>query len=86
MYQAQTAPSLLNYQASAVGMQPAYALFDTSFGISKDNTNIELLVSNVADRRAQLSRFTETNPGLDPQVYFIPAQPRTIAIRFGQKF
>jgi len=67
-------------------MQPAYALFDGSFGIAKANTNIELVVSNLADRRAQLSRFVQANPSIDAQAYFIPAQPRTIAIRFGQKF
>jgi len=43
-------------------------------------------VSNLADRRAQLSRFAQANPSIDAQAYFIPAQPRTIAIRFGQKF
>jgi iron complex outermembrane recepter protein len=86
VYQTQTAPSLLNYQAAAVGMQPAYALFDASMEITKDNAKIGLVITNLLDRRAQLSRFTETNPAVDPQVYFIPAQPRTIAIRFGQKF
>jgi len=45
-----------------------------------------LVVTNVADRRAQLSRFTQTSPSNDNQVYIIPAQPRTIAIKFGQKF
>lgn len=86
VYQSTTAPSLLNYQTSVVGMQPAYALFDATMGIAKDNTTIDLIITNVADRRAQLSRFTETSPSVDPQVYFIPTQPRTIAIKFGQKF
>jgi len=86
MYQSQTAPVLRVDQAAVVGMQPAYALFDGSFGIAKANTNIELVVSNLADRRAQLSRFVQANPSIVAQAYFIPAQPRTIAIRFGQKF
>jgi hypothetical protein len=43
-------------------------------------------VTNVTDRRAQLSRFVQTVPGIDNQVYIIPAQPRTVAIKFGQKF
>ena len=38
------------------------------------------------DRRAQLSRFTQTNPVNDNQVYALPAQPRTIGIRFAQRF
>jgi len=40
----------------------------------------------VADRRAQLSRFAQTVPSAENQPYIIPAQPRTFAIQFGQKF
>jgi hypothetical protein len=45
-----------------------------------------LVVTNVADRRAELSRFAQSNPVTDNQPYVIPAQPRTIAIKFGQRF
>jgi hypothetical protein len=38
------------------------------------------------DRRAQLSRFAETNPAADNQVYVMPEQPRTIALTFAQRF
>jgi hypothetical protein len=38
------------------------------------------------DRRAELTRFAQTNPVNDNQPYIIPAQPRTFYIKFGQKF
>ena len=86
VYQTQTAPLLLLYQLQNVGMQPAYALIDLAAGVHQNKTMIQLTVSNVADRRAQLTRFNQTNPQNDNQTYIIPAQPRTIAIKFGQKF
>jgi outer membrane receptor protein involved in Fe transport len=47
---------------------------------------LQVVVTNATDRRAQLSRFAETVPTVDNQTYIIPAQPRTVAIKFGQKF
>jgi iron complex outermembrane recepter protein len=87
MYQSQAAQALRVDQAAAVGNTPAYALMDLSAGATLNRqTTVQLVVSNVADRRAQLSRFAAINPVLDNQTYIIPAQPRTIAIKFGQKF
>jgi len=42
-----------------IGMQPAYGLFDVSGSIEKDGMQFQLLVNNVLDRRAQLSRFEQ---------------------------
>jgi hypothetical protein len=67
-------------------MQPAYGLVDFMAGAQLNKSTIQLIVTNVADRRAQLSRFVQTVPSVDPQPYIIPAQPRTFAIQFGQKF
>jgi hypothetical protein len=50
------------------------------------SSTLQFVVTNVMDRRAQLSRFTAISPQFDNQVYIIPSQPRTIAIKFGQKF
>jgi hypothetical protein len=33
-----------------------------------------------------LSRFTESNPVINNQVYILPVQPRTIGIKFSQRF
>lgn len=86
VYQTQTTPALRLDEARAVGIQPAYALIDFAAGATLNNLTVQLFVSNVADRLAQLSRYTAGNPGVVDQVYVSPAQPRTITIGFGQKF
>jgi len=86
MYQSQSTPTLKVYQAQIVGTQPAYGLVDLFGGATHDNMTVQLIVTNVADRLAQLSRFVQTNPNHDNQPYVIPGQPRTFAIQFGQKF
>jgi outer membrane receptor protein involved in Fe transport len=86
VYQTQTAPLLRVDETANVGMQPAYGLVDFVAGIHQDTTTVQLVVTNVADRRAVLTRFAQTNPQVDNQSYIIPTQPRTIAIKFGQKF
>jgi iron complex outermembrane receptor protein len=86
VYQTQTAPLLLVTEVQNIGMQPAYGLLDLATGVHHDKTMIQLVVTNAADRRAELTRFVQTNPLVDNQSYIIPSQPRTIAIKFGQKF
>ena len=85
-YQTQTAPTLRVDETQVMGMQPAYGLVDLAFGASIKQSMLQFVVTNVADRRAQLSRFAQTVPAADNQTYIIPAQPRTFAIKFGQKF
>ena len=86
VYQTKTSPLLLLNQLQNVGMQPSYGMMDMAVGGSRDKTTIQLFVTNVTDKRAQLTRFNQTNPSIDNQTYIIPSQPRTIALKFGQKF
>jgi iron complex outermembrane receptor protein len=86
VYQSKSTPTLKVYQAQIIGTQPAYGLVDLTGGAQLSNMTLQLIVTNVADRRAQLSRFVQTNANHDNQPYVIPAQPRTVAIQFGQKF
>jgi iron complex outermembrane recepter protein len=86
VYQTETAPLLLVNEVENVGMQPAYGLLDLVGGARVDNMMIQLVVTNATDRRAELSRFAQTNPVVDNQAYIIPAQPRTVYLKFGQKF
>ncbi len=87
VYQSQASQALRVDQAAALGNTPAYGLIDLTAGATLNRqTTVQLVVTNVADRRAQLSRFAAINPVLDNQTYVIPSQPRTIAIKFGQKF
>ena len=69
-----------------VGNNPAYGLLDMSSGADNGKFSVTLTVTNVTDKRAQLTRFTESNQINDPQVYVLPSQPRTIGIKFGERF
>lgn len=87
MYQSDASQALRVDQNAILGNAPAYALVDLSLGATLNNkTTVQFAVSNVMDRLAQLSRFSAINPVLDNQIYVIPAQPRTFALKFGQKF
>ena len=86
VYQSQTSPQLQGDIDQILGMMPAYGILDLAAGTSLDNFNVELYCSNCGDKRAQLSRFTNTNPLADNQVYILPATPRTIGIKFSQRF
>jgi outer membrane receptor protein involved in Fe transport len=84
VYQSQTSPDLRPATVAVVGMQPAYGLLDLDAGIQKDTVHVDLFISNATDKRAELTRFVQSASALQP--YVIPAQPRTIGIKFGQKF
>jgi outer membrane receptor protein involved in Fe transport len=86
VYQTQTAPTLRVDQTNVMGMQRAYGLLDLGMGATINQSTLQVLVSNATDRRAQLSRFAQTVPTVDNQIYVIPTQPRTVVIKFGQKF
>jgi outer membrane receptor protein involved in Fe transport len=86
MYQTSTEPLLRLIDQQTLGQIPAYALFDASTGASKNGTTIQLVVSNILDKRAELTRFVECATTTCGQPYAIPTLPRTIAIKFGQKF
>ena len=86
VYQTQTSPLLRQDEVAIVGVMPSYALIDMVGGVTYKDFMLQLQVTNVADKRAQLSRFTQTNPVVDPQPYIVPTQPRTITLEFSQKF
>jgi len=86
VYQSQASQALRVDQNNILGNTPSYALIDLSGGATFGSSVLQFVVTNVMDRRAQLSRFAAITPQFDNQVYIIPSQPRTIAIKFGQKF
>jgi len=93
-YQASSTVQLRVDQSAVVGAMPAYGLADFRLGGVYDKTTAELYLTNAFDKRAQLSRFTQTAPTffngsptpVDTQAYIVPAVPRTIGIRISQKF
>ena len=86
VYQTKTTPLLLVNEVQNVGMQPAYGLMDLAAGAHMNGTQVQVVITNLLDRRAELTRFAQTNPVNDNQPYIIPAQPRTLYLKFGQKF
>lgn len=86
VYQTQTAPQLRIADANAVGMQPAYGVLDLSGGIEKRDMTLQVVLSNATDKLAQLTRFEQCTISVCTQQYAIPNQPRTVTIKFGQRF
>jgi outer membrane receptor protein involved in Fe transport len=87
MYQTGTEPLLRLIDQQELGAMPAYALFNLAGGVSKDRTTLQLSVNNMFDKRAELTRYVEcATTTCGPQPYVIPSQPRTVALKFGQKF
>jgi iron complex outermembrane recepter protein len=79
----------LRYVASQLlGDEPSYTLADFSAGIEKDSWTAELFVNNAFDKRAVLDRYSECDVQLcgTIAIYNLPNQPRTIGVKFGQKF
>ena len=86
VYQNKTTPVLLKNEVENIGIQPAYGLMDLAAGAHMNGTQVQVVITNLLDRSAELTRFAQTNPVNDNQPYIIPAQPRTIYLKFGQKF
>jgi iron complex outermembrane recepter protein len=86
VYQSQTSPNLIVPSSLVIGNMPAYGLLDMSAGADNGKMGFQFSITNVFDKRAQISRFTETNPQVDNQVYIAPSQPRTIGLNFWQRF
>jgi outer membrane receptor protein involved in Fe transport len=87
-------PVITTSDLAKVGKIPAYATLQASAGITRGNFSAELYVRNLTDARGQQARAARCNinycgpSAADPigEVYRIYIQPRTIGIRFGQKF
>ncbi|MCX7057966.1 MAG: TonB-dependent receptor [Proteobacteria bacterium] len=86
VYQTETSQKLRLIDASHLGAIGAYGLLDVSGGVTKNGTSVELFVTNALDSNADLTRFTQCTETVCGTVYHIPVQPRTIGLKFGQKF
>jgi iron complex outermembrane receptor protein len=74
--------------AQELGQMPAYAVVDFAAGMTIKNMTAELYVTNAFDRLAVIDRYAECDAlTCGPiNVYSVPNQPRTIGLRFGQRF
>jgi iron complex outermembrane receptor protein len=73
---------------AALGPEPQYFTADFAAGAEKNGMTAELFISNAFDKRAVLDRFAECDPSSCGAIaiYNTPNTPRTIGIRFGQRF
>jgi iron complex outermembrane receptor protein len=86
VYQDASWADLRILQRTNLGQQPAYTLVDVSGGVEKNRMTFELVVKNLFDERAQLVRYAQCDSATCSRNYVVPSQPRTIALKFGQKF
>lgn len=87
MYQSSTEPLLRRVDQMSLGQLSAYELFDLSAGASKDNLSVQLIINNLTDKRAELTRYVEcATTTCGPQPYVIPTTPRMISLKVSQKF
>jgi iron complex outermembrane receptor protein len=86
VHQSSSQPLLRLVDRQHLGELPAFNLVDLSTGAERNGLSLQLIVTNVADKRAELTRFGQCTPTSCTQNYVSPNQPRTIAIKFGQKF
>jgi iron complex outermembrane recepter protein len=100
-YTSSETPALPPAWSDLIGDQPAYTLVDFTTGVERNKLSLEFFVNNLFNQEAQLTRYSECpayspvlqgtsttlgSPlcGLRPHVAI--ATPRTIGIRFEQKF
>ena len=70
-----------------IGNMPSYTIADFAAGFGRDDWTLELFVSNVFDKLAQVSRFAQCAESVcGEEVYVVPQRPRTIGIKFSQEF
>ena len=86
VYQSAVEPALRTTDQEELGQEPAYGLTNLSFGVNKNNYQIELLVKNVFNRDAILNRSAETEAAQNVAVYSHVALPRLIGLHFSQQF
>ncbi|HWW24765.1 MAG TPA: TonB-dependent receptor [Caulobacter sp.] len=78
---------LRTFARGVLGKQAGYITTDLSAGLGRDSWTFSAYVVNLNDSRASLTRSTECVEAVcGAEVYSVPLQPRTIGVKFGQKF
>ncbi|HEU4652857.1 MAG TPA: TonB-dependent receptor [Steroidobacteraceae bacterium] len=87
VYQGSSWSDLLRADREAFGKQHSYTLANVSAGMERDSYSLELFVNNAFDKRAQLTTFAQcATVACGTQPYVVVNQPRTVGLKFGQKF
>jgi iron complex outermembrane recepter protein len=86
-YQTKAWADLRSQERGDIGAMPEYTIVNFSTGVDRDNWSLELALDNAFDERAETYRYSEcTQTVCGPETYVIPVRPRTISLRFSQKF
>ncbi len=84
VYNGNVRPELLPADSAAVGKQDAYVTVDVSAGINYGNASLEVFLDNAFDERYEVNRYVQCV--VCTASYAIIGQPRTLGVKFGQKF
>ena len=86
VYQSSAEPLLRIVDQYSLGKLPSYGILDLSTGAARNGFSTELTLTNVTDKRAQLTRFVECTTTTCTQPYVVPTQPFTIGLHVGYRF
>jgi outer membrane receptor protein involved in Fe transport len=86
VYQSQQWADMRLAQRGEIGPQPAFGTIDLAFGVSRDAYALDLFIVNLLDERGQTFRFNQCASCSIVANYAVPTQPRTISLRWAQKF
>ncbi len=87
VYNGSVRPEMLPSESRVVGRQGDYVTADLSAGVEYGNASLQVFLNNAFDERYDVYRYVECGVsvcGAEP--YSIIGQPRTLGIKFGQKF
>lgn len=86
VYQTETRSALVQYDESILGKNRAYGIADLSVGVGNGSWSAELFINNAFDKRADITRFSQCREEMCTKPYIVTNRPRTIGLKFGQKF
>jgi iron complex outermembrane receptor protein len=86
VYQAESRSALVAFDEGVIGRNRPYGLADFSVGAGNGSWTVELFVKNAFDKRADLTRFAQCREEMCTKPYIVTNRPRTIGVKFGQKF
>jgi len=86
VYEGSRWADLRSWEREFLGKLDAYTLVDLSAGIAKGPYTAELFITNAFDSKAESDRGVQALESTLPTVYGFPSRPRTIGLKFGQKF
>ena len=79
-------------QREVLGKEDAYTIANFSAGFGNGNYSVELFVNNAFDEEGQVDRWAQCDalncgaPAALNGIYVTPTAPRTVGLKFGQKF